>query len=138
TRGRYTRHQAPPTPPRAPRLMRRLRPLRPVPAPSISHALPLVALPFSFYVKAIRHSGACATGRYDRRLAKTTATLFSLPQGEPMTILGTPMAASAIKVMLLGSGELGKEVTIALQRLGCEVIAVDRYANAPAMQVAHR
>jgi len=55
-----------------------------------------------------------------------------------MTILGTPMAASAIKVMLLGSGELGKEVTIALQRLGCEVIAVDRYANAPAMQVAHR
>lgn len=55
-----------------------------------------------------------------------------------MTTLGTPLTADATKVMLLGSGELGKEVSIALQRLGCEVIAVDRYANAPAMQVAHR
>lgn len=55
-----------------------------------------------------------------------------------MTLLGTPLAASAVKVMLLGSGELGKEVAIALQRLGCEVIAVDRYPMAPAMQVAHR
>lgn len=55
-----------------------------------------------------------------------------------MTTLGTPLSASAIKVMLLGSGELGKEVAIALQRLGCEVIAVDRYPMAPAMQVAHR
>ena len=52
--------------------------------------------------------------------------------------LGTPLSRSAVKVMLLGSGELGKEVAIELQRLGCEVIAVDRYANAPAMQVAHR
>ncbi|GAB2181291.1 formate-dependent phosphoribosylglycinamide formyltransferase [Denitratisoma sp. agr-D3] len=52
--------------------------------------------------------------------------------------LGTPLSSSAIRVMLLGSGELGKEVVIALQRLGCEVIAVDRYADAPAMQVAHR
>ena len=52
--------------------------------------------------------------------------------------LGTPLSATAIKVMLLGSGELGKEVAIELQRLGCEVIAVDRYADAPAMQVAHR
>ena len=52
--------------------------------------------------------------------------------------LGTPLSSSAIRVMLLGSGELGKEVVIALQRLGCEVIAVDRYSNAPAMQVAHR
>ncbi|HMO42957.1 MAG TPA: phosphoribosylglycinamide formyltransferase 2, partial [Phenylobacterium sp.] len=49
--------------------------------------------------------------------------------------LGTPLAPSAVKVMLLGSGELGKEVVIELQRLGCEVIAVDRYADAPAMQV---
>src|SRR5690625_727641 len=55
-----------------------------------------------------------------------------------MTTLGTPLTPDATKVMLLGSGELGKEVTIALQRLGCEVIAVDRYPNAPAMQVAHR
>ena len=55
-----------------------------------------------------------------------------------MSTLGTPFTDDAIKVMLLGSGELGKEVAIALQRLGCEVIAVDRYANAPAMQVAHR
>ena len=53
-------------------------------------------------------------------------------------VLGTPLSASGTRVMLLGSGELGKEVAIELQRFGCEVIAVDRYANAPAMQVAHR
>lgn len=52
--------------------------------------------------------------------------------------LGTPLSASATRVMLLGSGELGKEVVIELQRFGCEVIAVDRYPHAPAMQVAHR
>lgn len=52
--------------------------------------------------------------------------------------LGTPLSPTAVRVMLLGSGELGKEVAIELQRLGCEVIAVDRYADAPAMQVAHR
>ncbi len=52
--------------------------------------------------------------------------------------LGTPLSPTALKVMLLGSGELGKEVAIELQRLGCEVIAVDRYPDAPAMQVAHR
>jgi phosphoribosylglycinamide formyltransferase 2 len=52
--------------------------------------------------------------------------------------IGTPLKASAIKVMMLGSGELGKEVVIEFQRYGVEVIAVDRYANAPAMQVAHR
>lgn len=55
-----------------------------------------------------------------------------------MTTLGTPLSPVATRVLLLGSGELGKEVVIALQRLGCETIAVDRYANAPAMQVAHR
>jgi phosphoribosylglycinamide formyltransferase 2 len=52
--------------------------------------------------------------------------------------LGTPLSPSAVRVMLLGSGELGKEVIIALQRLGVEVIAVDRYAGAPGHQVAHR
>ena len=52
--------------------------------------------------------------------------------------LGTPLSPAAIKVMLLGSGELGKEVIIELQRLGVETIAVDRYADAPAHQVAHR
>ena len=52
--------------------------------------------------------------------------------------LGTPLSPTATKVMLLGSGELGKEVIIALQRLGVEVIAVDRYADAPGHQVAHR
>lgn len=52
--------------------------------------------------------------------------------------IGTPLSPSATRVMLLGAGELGKEVIIALQRLGCEVIAVDRYANAPGHQVAHR
>jgi len=51
---------------------------------------------------------------------------------------GTPLSPGATRVMLLGSGELGKEVIIALQRLGVEVIAVDRYANAPGHQVAHR
>ena len=55
-----------------------------------------------------------------------------------MSRIGTPLSPSSTKVMLLGSGELGKEVVIELQRLGVEVIAVDRYENAPAMQVAHR
>lgn len=54
-----------------------------------------------------------------------------------MTTLGTPLSPHATKVMLLGSGELGKEVLIALQRLGVETIAVDRYDNAPGHQVAH-
>ena len=55
-----------------------------------------------------------------------------------MSKLGTPGAGSATRVLLCGAGELGKEVVIELQRLGVEVIAVDRYPNAPAMQVAHR
>lgn len=55
-----------------------------------------------------------------------------------MASIGTPLSLSATKVMMCGCGELGKEVVIELQRLGVEVIAVDRYANAPAMQVAHR
>ncbi|GAX87726.1 phosphoribosylglycinamide formyltransferase 2 [Lebetimonas natsushimae] len=52
--------------------------------------------------------------------------------------LSTPLKSNSIKIMLLGSGELGKEVAIEANRLGCEVIAVDRYPNAPAMLVAHR
>ncbi|OCL16192.1 formate-dependent phosphoribosylglycinamide formyltransferase [Gilliamella sp. wkB171] len=55
-----------------------------------------------------------------------------------MTTIGTPLSPTSTKVMLCGAGELAKEVVIELQRFGCEVIAVDRYANAPAMQVAHR
>jgi phosphoribosylglycinamide formyltransferase 2 len=55
-----------------------------------------------------------------------------------MSTLGTPLSPSGTRVLLLGAGELGKEVAIELQRLGVEVIAADRYANAPAMQVAHR
>jgi phosphoribosylglycinamide formyltransferase 2 len=55
-----------------------------------------------------------------------------------MTRIGTPLSPTATRVLLCGCGELGKEVVIELQRLGVEVIAVDRYANAPAMQVAHR
>ena len=55
-----------------------------------------------------------------------------------MTTIGTPLSASATRVLLLGSGELGKEMAIELQRFGVEVIAADRYPNAPAMQVAHR
>ena len=53
-------------------------------------------------------------------------------------LIGTPLSPSATRVMLLGAGELGKEVIIALQRLGIEVVAVDRYLNAPGHQVAHR
>jgi phosphoribosylglycinamide formyltransferase 2 len=55
-----------------------------------------------------------------------------------MTTIGTPLSPSGTRVLLLGAGELGKEVAIEAQRLGVEVIAADRYANAPAMQVAHR
>jgi len=62
----------------------------------------------------------------------------SAHMNQPVTQLGAPMSSSAVRIMLLGSGELGKEVAIESQRLGLEVIAVDRYANAPAMQVAHR
>lgn len=56
----------------------------------------------------------------------------------PRDELGTATTDSAQKIVLLGSGELGKEIAIEAQRLGVEVIAVDRYANAPAMQIAHR
>ena len=55
-----------------------------------------------------------------------------------MTQIGTPLSATATRVLMLGAGELGKEVIIELMRLGVEVIAVDRYPNAPGMQVAHR
>ena len=55
-----------------------------------------------------------------------------------MSTIGTPLSPTATKVLMCGSGELGKEVVIELQRYGVEVIAVDRYANAPGMQVAHR
>jgi phosphoribosylglycinamide formyltransferase 2 len=55
-----------------------------------------------------------------------------------MTTIGTPLTPSATRILLCGGGELGKEVVIELQRLGVEVIVVDRYENAPAMQVAHR
>ena len=58
--------------------------------------------------------------------------------GTPIAALGTPLSPSATRVLMCGSGELGKEVVIEFQRLGVEVVAVDRYANAPAMQVAHR
>jgi phosphoribosylglycinamide formyltransferase 2 len=60
------------------------------------------------------------------------------PRQNPIETLGTPLSPTATRVMLLGAGELGKEVIIALQRLGVETIAVDRYADAPGMQVAHR
>lgn len=59
-------------------------------------------------------------------------------QSKASVKIGTPLSANATKVLMCGAGELGKEVVIELQRLGVEVIAVDRYANAPAMQVAHR
>jgi phosphoribosylglycinamide formyltransferase 2 len=66
-------------------------------------------------------------------------TVFAHTQVEGFVMrIGTPLSDTAVRVMLLGSGELGKEVAIELQRLGVEVVAVDRYPNAPAMQVAHR
>jgi phosphoribosylglycinamide formyltransferase 2 len=71
-------------------------------------------------------SGRCENTRIATQLVSPT-----------MTTLGTPLSPSATRVMLLGSGELGKEVLIALQRLGVETIAVDRYDNAPGQQVAH-
>jgi len=55
-----------------------------------------------------------------------------------MTEIGTPLPQGATKVLLCGAGELGKEVVLELQRFGVETVAVDRYPNAPAMQVAHR
>ena len=55
-----------------------------------------------------------------------------------MAEIGTPLSSSATKVLFCGAGELGKEVIIEMMRLGVEVVAVDRYANAPGMQVAHR
>lgn len=71
------------------------------------------------------------------RIHYLISTLPTIDMKTPVR-LGTPLSPSATKVMLLGSGELGKEVIIALQRLGVEVIAVDRYENAPGQQVAHR
>jgi phosphoribosylglycinamide formyltransferase 2 len=55
-----------------------------------------------------------------------------------MASIGTPLSPTATRICFCGAGELGKEVVIELQRLGCEVIAIDRYADAPGMQVAHR
>src|SRR5688572_7955740 len=77
-------------------------------------------------VSAFRHTGIA-----ERRM-RSKAWRMASP------ILGTPFTPSATKVLMLGSGELGKEVVIELQRFGCEVIACDSYPNAPAMQVAHR
>jgi phosphoribosylglycinamide formyltransferase 2 len=80
----------------------------------------------------------------DRAAAATAATIaLSSPTATAMTssrsvTLGTPLTPRARRVLMLGSGELGKEVVIELQRLGVEVIAADRYDDAPAMQVAHR
>ena len=85
-----------------------------------------------------------AQGTPDAVAAATTVTYGSIPpraaggaQVGPPALLGTPLSPGATRVMLLGAGELGKEVIIAFQRLGVEVIAVDRYANAPGQQVAH-
>lgn len=78
-----------------------------------------------------------AKGSWLEAMVRRTYIANSFDQ-PPMISIGTPLKPSAIKVMLLGSGELGKEVVIEFQRYGVEVIAVDRYDHAPAMQVAHR
>ena len=78
-------------------------------------------------------------GSIRRSISVDTMTAAHDPLAPPsVDRFGTPGSPTATRAMLLGSGELGKEVTIALQRLGVEVIAVDRYAGAPAHQVAHR
>jgi formate-dependent phosphoribosylglycinamide formyltransferase (EC 6.3.4.-) len=80
---------------------------------------------------------ACRERR--RRTPRVAAYNAGLPAPEnPMKPFGTPHTDHALRVLLLGAGELGKEVAIELQRYAVEVIAVDRYAHAPAMQVAHR
>ncbi len=72
-------------------------------------------------------------------LAYMKTSMLNTPMpNTPMVKIGTPLSAGATRVLLLGSGELGKEVAMELQRFGVEVIAADRYADAPAMQVAHR
>ncbi len=92
--------------------------------------------------QSARNAGVPApTGADAARAAEQTvpydAATAPGPQAGPPSVLGTPLSPSATRVMLLGAGELGKEVIIAFQRLGVEVIAVDRYANAPGQQVAH-
>src|SRR5581483_3285613 len=80
-------------------------------------------------------------GPLGRTLLKGTRAArgsLSDPCDAPRMRFGTPLSPTAARLLLLGSGELGKEVAIEAMRLGCEVIACDRYANAPAMQVAHR
>jgi len=94
---------------------------------------------------AVGASAACAS-RYNA--ASPEARAMTVQNPPPTTSpanspahaisIGTPLAPGALRVLLLGSGELGKEVAIELQRFGVEVIAADRYDNAPAMQVAHR
>jgi len=89
-------------------------------------------------VKQPRRRAVAARDTDGARVAYSAAIAFSSLFSTPtMTTLGTPLSPSATRVMLLGSGELGKEVLIALQRLGVETIAVDRYENAPGQQVAH-
>ena len=80
-------------------------------------------------------SSVCMAAIFPVSLCIISPTLFGL---SIMQTIGTPLSPTATRVMLLGSGELGKEVIIALQRLGVETIAVDRYPNAPGHQVAHR
>src|SRR5690606_10861374 len=81
-------------------------------------------------------SGPAARNRYGCRPVVCNMHPFDTSPPRPssslaVSTLGTPLSPSATRVMMLGSGELGKEVVIELQRFGCEVIAVDRYANAP-------
>jgi phosphoribosylglycinamide formyltransferase 2 len=84
-------------------------------------------------------SGRAQAGCYFNAAAHRCSTFITVCITRNfMPRIGTPLSPSATRVLLCGSGELGKELVIELQRLGVEVIAVDRYANAPAMQVAHR
>lgn len=75
--------------------------------------------------------------RHSHPTTNPLPSMSQLPDAAPTTI-GTPLTTGALRVMLLGAGELGREVIIELQRLGVEVVAVDRYAHAPGHAVAHR
>lgn len=80
---------------------------------------------------------ACS-GKMSLKMGIFSRLTFRYEENGVMAVIGTPFSVTATKVLLCGSGELGKEVVIELQRLGVEVIALDSYENAPAMQVADR
>lgn len=107
----------------------------PIKQQRISHILPIYSWSLP-HAKTAEDDLAKQSQKLHEKQLGNTMNDSALPQ-KSQTI-GTPLSPKTTKVLLCGAGELGKEVAIECQRLGVEVIAVDRYANAPAMQVAHR